>query len=81
MLDVLAWIVSVGQLPTDPGALYKEWQQRVQLFETTQCSELLKRAQRHPWLTLSRGSFLLFFYRRSSSIFLQPFDLCCYIFS
>jgi hypothetical protein len=56
MLDILAWIVSVGQLPTDPGALYKEWLQRVQLFETTLCSELLKRPQRHPWLTLSRGT-------------------------
>lgn len=75
MLDVLAWIVSIGQLPTDPGSLYKEWQRRIALFETTFCSDLLKRPHRHPWLTLTRGTAKAPQFFLSSIV--RLYSLCC----
>jgi len=54
MLDILAWLVAVGELPKEPTMLFGEWQRRISLFESTPCTQLLQHAQRHPWLTINR---------------------------
>lgn len=58
MLDILSYIVeSAGLVENTENLKQLDWDRRVQLFEATPCSELLRtRTGRHPWYTVHRDT-------------------------
>jgi hypothetical protein len=60
MLDIFAWLVNKGNLPTDPELFKGDWRARIQAFEGTTCGALLDQPRKHPWFTLDRDTSLYY---------------------